>query len=434
VRGIVTHVTGEGLYVRGEGGSIFVRAASVGGLKPGTSVEAEGFAAVAPFRPILRATQVRPLGQALVPQPEPLKFLGDALARQQAELVTADVDLLAHHPGPEGGVVLQCRAGRWFFEAELPPASALSARLNDNDRLRLVGICELTSTKPLAFANTADGFRLHLRSATDVVVLRRAPWWTLRRLIWALAAAGGVALVALTWVALLRRRVAEQTRTIGAQLQRAAVKDERQRIARELHDTIEQELAGVSLQLRNARQRLAQSPAAAGTSLELAEKMLRHCRDEARTSIRDLRSVALEQRGLRGALEEFVAPLAMESAAHFTLDVQGHPRPLAGTAEIHLLRIAQEATANAVRHANASEINVRLAYDADTVTLEVRDNGCGFDPAAPAPRGHFGILGIHERANKLHAKLAIESAAGTGTVIRVIVPANTALPSPDPVL
>jgi signal transduction histidine kinase len=191
-----------------------------------------------------------------------------------------------------------------------------------------------------------------------------------------------------------------------------------------LHDTIEQELAGVSLQLRNARQRLVHAPEQVASSLDLAEKMLRHCRDEARSSIRDLRSVALEQRGLHGALQEFLVPLAAESGARFTFEIHGQPRNLPGPAEIHLLRIAHEAVANAARHSAAAEIRVHLIYEPEAVILEIRDNGRGFDPKAPAPRGHFGILGIHERANKLRATVTLESAPEAGTTIRIALPVS----------
>jgi signal transduction histidine kinase len=385
----------------------------------------EGFAAVALFRPILRATKITALETQIPPSPHPLS-LTTLHTDQQAELVTVDADFLAYRNGPGTQVILQCRSGDWFFEALLPGQGAASSGLDANDRVRLTGICEFTSTRDLPFSDNADGFRLHIRNATDVVILKHAPWWTLGRLLWALAIVGALALVAFAWVALLRRKVADQTQIIGAQIERAAVKDERQRIARELHDTIEQELAGVSLQIRNARQRLAFSPEQAGSSFELAERMLRHCREEARTSIRDLRSVALEQRGLHGALEEFLEPLALECGARFYFEVQGEPRPLAGPVAIHLLRIANEAVANAARHGTPGEIRVWLSYDPASVTLEIRDDGCGFDPSLPAPRGHFGLMGIQERANKLHAALTIESAHGAGTTIRIMVPAEVA--------
>jgi signal transduction histidine kinase len=431
VHGVVTHAADDGLYLRGEGGSVFVRAANTSLLTPGTQVEAEGFAAIAPFRPVLRAVNVRTLDHVPSPEPKPLDLARERLAALHAELVSIEADLLAVRDGPDDTKTLHCRAEGWFFEASFPATNFGTSRFQPEDRLRLAGICELTTTSSLPFSAAVDGFRLHLRNANDIQIVQYAPWWTLRRLLWALGIVGVLALIAFAWAALLRRRVSDQTEIIRMQVERSAVKDERQRIARELHDTIEQELAGVSLQLRNARQRLVHAPEQVGSSLDLAEKMLRHCRDEARSSIRDLRSVALEQRGLHGALQEFLVPLAAESGAQFTFETHGAPRNLPGPAEIHLLRIAHEAVSNAARHSGASEIRVRLAYEPEAVILEVRDNGRGFDPKAPAPRGHFGILGIHERANKLRASVSIESAPSTGTTIRVVVPHNSGIRTSD---
>lgn len=433
VRGVVTHAASDGLYLRGNGGSVFVRAADALGLDPGTQMEAEGFAAVAPFRPILRASRLTRIGTEEAPKPQPFSPLQKSLPQQQAELVTLDADLLALREGPANDLVLQCRSDNWFFEASIAQQPKLALEIEPGDRLQLTGICELTTTQSLPFANNVDGFRLHLRNAADVTVLQSAPWWTLQRMLWVLGIVATLALVALAWAALLRRRVSEQTEIIKTQIERSAVKDERQRIARELHDTIEQELAGLSVQLRNARQRLANSPEQASNSLDLAEKMLRHCRAEARTSIRDLRSVALEQRGLQGALEEFLAPLAAECGAEFSLTMEGEPRSLSGPVEIHLLRIAHEAVANAARHADPESIQARLIYAPDSVTVEIKDDGCGFDPNAPAPRGHFGILGMQERANKLRATLSVESSIGGGTTVRVTAQTFETTPAIEPI-
>jgi signal transduction histidine kinase len=422
VRGVVTHDGSDGLYLRSDMGSVLVRAPAPSDYAPGTVVEADGFAAVAPFRPIFRATQITTLSHGTPPEPLPLDLSREEIMRQQAELVTVDAEFLTRRDGPADRVVLQCRTDKWFFEATIADGNALPPDLAANDKVRLTGICELTTTHALPFASAVDGFRLHLQKENGVVILQRAPWWTLRRLFVALGFIAALALAAIVWVALLRRRVAEQTKTIATQIERAVIKDERQRIARELHDTIEQELAGLSVQLRNARQRLLNMPEQAGTAIELAERMLRHCRDEARTSIRDLRSVALEQRGLSGAMEETIVPLVGGDGTRISFQATGRPCSLPGPMEIHLLRIAQQAVANAVQHATPKEIRVSLEYGADAVTLEVQDNGCGFDPAAPAPRGHFGILGIRERANKIHATLSLESAPGVGTTIRVVVP------------
>ena len=429
VAGTVTHAAKEGLYLRGIGGSLLVRMANIGAVTPGVRVEAVGMAEIAPFRPVLRATAITVVGQSAPPRPEPLALEDNILLiRQQAELVTVDAEFLSRRDGPTGEVVLQCRSGKWFFEALMDSRSSIPPGLKANDHVRLTGICELSTTHPLPLTEWVDEFRLRLRGANDLVVLQRAPWWTLRQLLWALGVAVAAALVALVWATLLRKRVAQQTMIIGAQIEQVATRDERQRIARELHDTIEQELAGLSIQLGNARQRLSEAPDQAVGALELAQRMLRHCRDEARTSIRDLRSVALEQHGLHGALQELLAPIVAEQGARFALDLEGEPRKLAGPAAMHLLRIAREAVANAVRHAAPRKIRVRLHYAADSVTLEVRDDGVGFNTAAPAPRGHFGLLGIRERVNKLQAAFTIESAPGAGTMLRVVVPNNSLIP------
>jgi signal transduction histidine kinase len=425
VRGVVTHTTDDGLYMRGDGGSIFVHTAAKG-IVLGTRVEAEGFAAVAPFRPVLRATRVTPLSIAIPPQPQVLNLNDRQLGTQQAELVTVDATVQAQRDGPNHESTLQCRTGDWFFEATLPPRIDPYPRYAPDTRLRLTGICELTTTRPLPFSESVDGFRLHLRGGNDAAIIQHPPWWTLRRTLWALGILGAASLVFLGWAALLRQRVTEQTRIIGTQIERSAVKDERERIARELHDTIEQELAGLSIQLRNARQRIATAPEQASQSLGLAEQMLRHCREEARTSIRDLRSTALELRGLHGALEEMLTPLATEAGAHFSLEVKGEPYHLAGPSEIHLLRIAHEAVANAARHASPRLIQVKLEFTPETISLEVRDDGCGFDTNAPAPRGHFGMLGIRERVNKLQGTIQTHSEPGKGTRIHVVVPSEVA--------
>jgi signal transduction histidine kinase len=278
-----------------------------------------------------------------------------------------------------------------------------------------------------------DGFRIHLRGADDIRILSRPPWWTVRRAFGALGIVGGLTLVLLAGTALLRRRVVAQAQIIAAQAERASIRDERQRIARELHDSLEQELAGLSIQLRNARRRLADEPAQAEATLQFAQRLLRHCRAEAHTAIRDLRSVTLELRGLAGALDDMLRPIAEDCGAKFTLEFAGPARPLPPALELHLLRVAHQAVANAAQHAAPKEVAVRLTLGQRDVTLELRDDGCGFDPSAETPRGHFGLLGIRERANKLSAHLEINSAPGAGTRIQIVVPLESphafALPS-----
>lgn len=196
--------------------------------------------------------------------------------------------------------------------------------------------------------------------------------------------------------------------------------DERTRIARELHDTVEQALAGITLQLDTTAARLGPAPDPVVRGLNVARQMARYAMAEARRSIWDLRPSELKSRGLTDALRS----LAGESAGRVGFSVQGAPLRLAPEVESNLLRIAQESVANALKHANAAQIHIRLEFDAASLTLTVSDNGRGFDPAAmqTSLSGHFGLLGMKERANRIRGALTVQSLIDHGTSIEVTVP------------
>ncbi len=418
--GVVTNSTSDGLYIRDRGGGIFVQYAAQAPINPGSMLEAEGFATVAPFRPVFRATRVRVTGNTALPAPLLLDVTAENLPDFQSELVSVQAELLAAREGAARATILQCQSGQWVFEASLPEDARPPHELVPHTLLRLTGICDLASTHSLP-PESVDGFRLRLRAADGVAVLRRPPWWTIRRLLWAFSGLAACACLGVAWALLLRKKVREQTRLIAAHIEKMAVTDERQRIARELHDSLEQNLAGTSAQIQTARRRLTGASGDAEVAMELAEKMLDHCRDEARTSINDLRSIALERLGLPGALQQFLEPMAANCGATFQLRVEGVPAALPSFTDTHLLRIAHQAVANASQHAQPREIQVALAYGLETVDLEITDDGRGFDSASPPPRGHFGLRGMRERANKLGSKLAIVSAPGQGTKIHLHV-------------
>ena len=181
------------------------------------------------------------------------------------------------------------------------------------------------------------------------MVLRKPSWWTPPRILAAVAAVVLMAMAAVLWVVVLRYRVAIQTGIIRRQMARETVYEERGRIARELHDTLEQELAGISLQLDTVSAKLPDVPDTAHRLLDLTRLLLRHSRAEARRSIMDLRASLLESGDLASALQEVAArardgqPVAVETV------VEGQPRRLPGKIETNLLRIAQEALSNALK-------------------------------------------------------------------------------------
>lgn len=429
VEGVVTQATDTDFYLRDSSGSVLVQAALNNPPRPGARVRAEGIATIAPYRPVLKARQVAVLGQEEIPAPFPLDL--QKLARFHAELVTVEAVFLAKNEGASN-TVLQLRNGEQYFTATLPAGSP--SRLAAGDTVKLTGICELTASQPTLHSFLIDSFTIHLPQTGGIEILKHAPWWTLRRVLMLLGAVSALALLSLAWIGLLQRRVRRQTAIIGAHLQHVAVLNERQRIAQDLHDTVEQELTGVLIHLgaiaENLSRRLAGEPDEAGretlaqehSKLELAQRMLRHCREEARVSVQNLRSIELEQKGLAGALQEVLPPVAQACGAKFEWRLTGSPHPLEAVVEHHLLRIAQEATANAAHHAAPTLIAVHLDYTTESVTLEIRDDGCGFDPNQAPPRGHFGLRGIRQRADKIGATLRIESTPGKGTAVRVTRP------------
>lgn len=420
LEGVVTQVDGKGFYLRDGSGSTFAQAVTTERLTPGTRVKVEGYGAIAPFRPLLRATRVTPVSSGPPPDPRPMDFHGKDLTLLQMEFVTVVADVVAIRSNQEE-TLLQCQTDGTVFEAILPNGSAPHPNYIPGDRLSLTGICELTTNHPLPRPEWIDGFRIHLANLESVTLLRRGPWWTPTRLYTALAAMTAAALLGIFGTLFFRRIVAKQARIIGEKLGGEAVSDERDRMARDLHDTLEQQLAGVALQLDGLDKVAKTDPTQISTRLGLARRMLRHTRVEARRSVWDLRSKVLELQGLSTALRSMVAGASSEEGPQVSLEIAELTRPLPAGSDFHLLRIAQEALANAVKHANACQVCISLHETSDAVELVVRDDGCGFVTAPPeAPvTSHFGILGMHERVEKIGASLMIRSSPGHGCSVTV---------------
>jgi signal transduction histidine kinase len=205
-----------------------------------------------------------------------------------------------------------------------------------------------------------------------------------------------------------------------------AVLAERTRIAREIHDNLAQEMTGISVQLEVVARKM--SPEAdARTDLDRARLQVRHGIAEARRYVWDLRSPALENNDLPTALSETARRLTNETAIQAQVEVNGTFRPLPRLVEDNLLRIGQEAINNAVKHAEAQRIFVNLVFDARRVQLSVRDDGRGFDNqvADNGRAGHFGLIGMRERAEQIGGTLSIHSTEGSGTEIVADVPISS---------
>jgi signal transduction histidine kinase len=209
-------------------------------------------------------------------------------------------------------------------------------------------------------------------------------------------------------------------RLLYEQAQELAGLQERQRLARELHDSISQALYGISLWAHTAGEALESDPEQAMASIEYVIALAEAGLAEMRALIFELRPESLEIEGLVAALTKQVAVL--RSRYKLTVDATLDDEPDLPLEMKHALyRIAQEAFHNIVRHARASTVALRLARPENAIVLQVRDNGKGFDPTALFP-GHFGVHSMRERAAKMGGTLTIESAPGQGTCIDVRVP------------
>lgn len=207
------------------------------------------------------------------------------------------------------------------------------------------------------------------------------------------------------------------------QAQFSAVLAERNRLAREFHDTLEAGFAGITLQLDVVAAKLVESPEIARSYLGLARNMIQHSIAEARRSVWDLRSHALEHGDLASALSAVAQQVTAGSAVRPEVRVSGTPKRLPAVDENNIFRIGQEAITNAVKHARAREVRIGLAFEPRRLTLRVHDDGCGFDSRSPqSGHGHFGLLGMRERADKLGGQLHVRTSPGHGTEVTVEVP------------
>jgi two-component system sensor histidine kinase UhpB len=223
-----------------------------------------------------------------------------------------------------------------------------------------------------------------------------------------------VARIELAFLRMMRRLEAERRRAGSAALH--AQEEERQRVARDLHDEVNQSLTGLLLRLEAAR--VAAPPELEG---ELAETkaLANQAMIELLSLARQLRPTALDDLGLVAAIEGQVDRLGGEIAT--SLDVEGDFSDLGGDAQLVVYRVAQEALSNAARHSGAKRVEVRLRRpDAGGVTLEVADDGRGF--AFDESERGLGIGGMRERALLIGAELTIESRPDTGTTVRLDVP------------
>jgi len=220
-----------------------------------------------------------------------------------------------------------------------------------------------------------------------------------------------------------QRKEAEET-----QLQQArelAVLGERNRMAREIHDTLAQGFTGIILQLEAAEQAQEGNPAEVAEHINRAKNLARNSLQEARRSVWNLLPHALEQLPLDAALREEISKFNVEGHAEASFELVGNRNELSSETQTALLRICQESLSNIKKHANATKVSVTLTYTPEAVCLDVKDDGAGFDPAqlsGVSEQGGFGLTAMRQRTKLLRGTLEVRSHKGKGTLVAARIP------------
>lgn len=298
-----------------------------------------------------------------------------------------------------------------FAYSEKPLSGALLKKLKHKPVVQLTGICSLTMERglPLQTQPAPMDIKLLLRDEGDIAIIPETKWLTPER-IHELQIAGGILLVcfAITISALLIKIMRYRRQKVSMQM----VLEERKRIAADIHDTLEQSIAGVVMQLKAASQTLPPEAETASGFIQLASQMIATAKVDLRNSIWNLRSLSMKHQSLHERVQSIVKTIP---SIRFTVDLT----PLNSLSEInkvHLFSIIQESLANTIKHSHAKEVKIT----ATPTSLQIQDDGRGFDPSE-IPYGRFGLAGMKERCLKIGATLTIHPTPGQGTTITVLL-------------
>ena len=208
----------------------------------------------------------------------------------------------------------------------------------------------------------------------------------------------------------------------AATLEQLTITRERNRLARDLHDTLAHTLSALNVQLNALDVLWESSPEAARQKLQQIQELTRTGLNESRRALQALRASPIDELGLGLALQRAAQTAAERAGAELTLTLPPTLNGIPPDIEQHLYRIAEEALNNVVRHARAQHLTLALQQTGAALTLTIRDDGSGFDSSQKPPNGHYGIAGMKERAGLINGALQVESQPGKGATVRLTVP------------
>ncbi len=423
VRGKVVMVADGIAWLHDGDAGLAMRGADAAKVRAGDRIEAVGFRDLEDFLPVLSDVVIRPdNGPEILLRPEQIHASSLRKGLHHGDLVTVTGHLLDRIDAPLGSadplVVLALQSDSGIFTAELDArSSGLLAHLETGSLLRVTGISSVQTD----MTGEATGFKMLVPDAASIAVAEAAPYFTPRRLLILLSVTLAILLAAALWAYFLTQR----NLSLRAEMrEKVAVSTERSRLARDLHDTLEQGLTAIHLQLHGIGPSHEEASGETQERVGAARRLVQQCHSEIRRSIWNLRSEALEHFDLGDALHRAAQSLFLGSRTRVEFHQQKGETKIPQLIGDNVLRIGQEAITNALKHADASVLRIDLTTTSDCISLAVSDDGNGFSPTtAPDGRtGHFGLIGMRERTERIGGKLDITSQPGEGTSIRIEAP------------
>jgi signal transduction histidine kinase len=419
VSGQIIHHQGRDFFLwDGTNGLRFI-SKDVAPLQLGDLVDVVGFPDFGGTSLVLREAIARRTGHASLPKPYPLPNVRLVDHNYEGRLVQIQANLIDIST-ESSTKILTLQAGAHGFVARLNGRQEIPAEILPGSRVSLSGVYASMGSLT-ASQNDATSFELLLNGPADITLLAHPDWWTLRRVLAAFGVISIVLVGAFLWIITLRRQVSSQAQMLRHKIESEATLEERARIARDIHDTLEQALAGTSLQLKALADPIHSVPQEPLRILKVAQAMISHAQTEVRRTVRNLRLLDVGKHNLPMALSQFVTTAGVDNRIRINVKVNGLYRSQPSQVENHLLRIGQEAVTNAIKHSGAKNINIELNYETSRLRLSIQDDGCGFDTTGTngMSSGKFGLLGMRERAEKIGGTLQVASHIGQGTTISV---------------
>ncbi len=407
VHGNVT-LTSPLLFIQDPGGGLAIaRSDERIPIEIGDEVEARGDLQQGDFSSVLRNAGVRVLWPHSPLPPVSVTASQATSGNYDAMFIEIEGLLQKKEAGADHSLIMTLASESQNFRAIVSGKGRASFpwTIEEKSRLRLHGICVVDP----AYTQNQTPFAVILPAIDDIEVVQRPPWWSTGHIV--------AAIIVLMLMVLAAQAIHGRIERMKLR----AVFEERERLAHEIHDTLSQSFAGIGFQLQAIHDEVG-NETELKEHLNLATDLVRTSHDEAKRSISALRSETVEKLGLLQALDECAARIANGGPIQVRVrnvgggDSSAIPPRIADA----LYRIGQEAIANAVRHADASKMDISLLHESTAWQLLIEDDGQGFPLGQDS--ASFGIRGMGKRAESIGATLDIRSSPGKGTSVQVTVP------------